>query len=76
MLENNIAVFLVTFATQEVVCWKKAKTGEVVIGDENGVESCRYALVLAREEASLEDEVTGGWKVMEMARRGSGKGGL
>jgi import inner membrane translocase subunit TIM44 len=49
MLENNIAVFLVTFATQEVVCWKKAKTGEVVLGDENGVEACRYAMVLARE---------------------------
>ncbi|KAI9636579.1 import inner membrane translocase subunit tim44 mitochondrial precursor [Dioszegia hungarica] len=75
MLENNIAVFLVTFATQEVVCWKKAKTGEVVLGDENGVEACRYAMVLTREEAGLEDEVTGGWKVVEMARRG-GKGGL
>ena len=73
LLENNIPVFLVTFATQEILCFKKAKTGEIAVGDENQVEACRYAMVLTRIEGELEDEVTGGWKVVEMARRG-GKG--
>lgn len=71
MLENNVPVFLVTFATQEILCFRKAKTGEAVIGDENQVEQCRYAMVITRVESELEDELTGGWKVVEMARRGS-----
>jgi hypothetical protein len=67
MLENNIPVFLVTFATQEQLLFRNAKSGEAVVGSENGVESCRYALVLTRVETELENPLTGGWKVVEVS---------
>jgi len=71
MLENNVPVFLVTFSTQELLLFRNAKTGEAVIGSEDAVEQCRYAMVLTRVESELDNELTGGWKVVEMARRGS-----
>lgn len=67
MLENNIPVFLVTFATQEQLLFRNAKSGEAVVGSENGVESCRYALVLTRVATELENPLTGGWKVVEVS---------
>ena len=72
MLESNgvdIPVFVVTFATQEVLLFRNAKTGEVTVGAEDRVEQCTYAAVLTRVEEELADELTGGWKVVEMARR-------
>jgi len=30
MLENEVPVFVVTFTTQEVLCFKNAKSGEVI----------------------------------------------
>lgn len=45
------------------------------MGTPDGVEQVRYAMVLTLEEGMLDCEETGGWKVMEMARRGT-KGGL
>jgi hypothetical protein len=68
LLENNVPVFLVTFASQEQLVFRSAKTGEVVVGSERDVESCRYAMVLTRLEAELENELTGGWKVVEVSR--------
>jgi len=70
MLENDIPVFVVSFASQEVLLFRNAKTGEAVVGDENSVEQCRYAMVLTRMESELDNELTSGWKVIEMARRG------
>jgi hypothetical protein len=67
MLENNIPVFLVTFATQEQLLFRNAKSGEAVVGSEDGVESCRYALVLTRVDTELENPLTGGWKVVEVS---------
>lgn len=69
MLENEVPVFVITFATQEVLCFKNAKTGEVIVGAEDRVEQCHYAAVIARIEEEIEDELTAGWKVVEMARR-------
>lgn len=69
LLESNggeIPVFVVTFATQEVLLFRKAKTGEVAVGAENKVEQCTYAAVLTRVEEELADELTGGWKVVEV----------
>lgn len=67
MLENNVAVFLVTFETQELLLFRSAKTGEAVVGSETDVESCRYAMVLTRVEADLDNELTNGWKVVEVS---------
>lgn len=71
LLENDVPVFVVSFASQEILLFRSAKTGEAVVGDENAVEACRYAMVLTRLPAEIDNELTGGWKVVEMARRGS-----
>ena len=67
LLENNVPVFLVTFASQEQLVFRSAKTGEVVVGSERDVEQCRYAMVLTRLEVELDNELTGGWKVVEVS---------
>lgn len=67
MLENNVPVFLVTFASQEQLVFRSVKTGEVVVGSESDVEQCRYAMVLTRVEGELDNELTGGWKVVEVS---------
>ena len=66
VLENDVPVFVVTFATQEILLFRNAKTREVVVGAEDRVEQCHYAAVVTRSELELEDELTGGWKVIEV----------
>jgi hypothetical protein len=67
ILENNIPVFVITFSTQEVLLFRNAKTREVVVGAENKVEQCMYAAVVTRIEEELGNELTGGWKVIEVS---------
>ncbi|EGO22264.1 hypothetical protein SERLADRAFT_451135 [Serpula lacrymans var. lacrymans S7.9] len=71
ILENNVPVFVITFATQEVLLFRNAKTREVIVGAEDKVEQCMYAAVVTRVAEELGNELTGGWKVVEMARRSS-----
>lgn len=65
-MEDEIPVFVITFATQEMLIFRNAKTGEIVIGAENRVEQCHYAAVITRVEEELDNELTGGWKVVEV----------
>lgn len=58
--------YLVAFQTQEIVLFKHTKTGEILVGSPTRVESVGYAAVFARVEEELEDELTGGWKVLEV----------
>lgn len=69
VLENDVNVFIISFRTQEVVTFRDPKTGEVVVGDEGRVEQCGYVAVMTRIEEELENEETGGWKVIDMGRR-------
>lgn len=69
ILENDIPVFVVTFATQEMVLFKNAKTGEIIVGAEDKVEQVHYAAVITRVIEDLDNELTGGWKVVEVRRR-------
>ncbi|KAH9935892.1 mitochondria import inner membrane translocase TIM44 subunit [Epithele typhae] len=69
ILENNVPVFVITFATQEMLIFRNAKTGEIMVGAENRVEQCHYAAVITRMEEELDNELTGGWKIVEMGRR-------
>ncbi|KAI0923887.1 hypothetical protein AcW1_006715 [Taiwanofungus camphoratus] len=69
LLENDIPVFVITFATQELLLFRNIKTGEIVVGAEDKVEQCHYAAVITRVEEELDNELTGGWKIVEMARR-------
>lgn len=73
ILEDEIPVYVVTFATQEVLLFRNAKTGEIMVGAENRVEQCHYAAVITRIEAELDNELTGGWKVVEVRTRVSTK---
>ena len=59
-------MFVITCATQEVLIFRNAKTREIVVGAENRVEQCHYAAVVTRIEEDLDDELTGGWKVVEV----------
>ena len=67
-LEDNTPVYVITFTTQEVLLFRDRKTREVVIGAEDRVEQCNYAAVITRVEEELENELTGGWKVIEVRR--------
>ncbi|PPQ67871.1 hypothetical protein CVT25_010310 [Psilocybe cyanescens] len=69
ILENEVPIFLITFSTQEMLLFRNAKTGEIVVGAENKVEQCTYAAAVTRVPEDLDNELTGGWKVVEMARR-------
>ncbi|TKY88921.1 hypothetical protein EX895_002162 [Sporisorium graminicola] len=70
VLENNVPVLVVSFTTQELMFFKDPKTGEVKAGNDSQPDLCRYAMVLTRVEEELDNQVTGGWKVVELARRG------
>jgi import inner membrane translocase subunit TIM44 len=67
MLENDVPVFLVTFATQEILMFRSAKTGEVVVGSPDAVEQVRYAAVLTLVEEELDNPETNGWKILEVS---------
>ncbi|KAH9852120.1 mitochondria import inner membrane translocase TIM44 subunit [Lenzites betulinus] len=69
ILENEVPVFVITFATQEMLLFRNVKTGEIVVGAEDRVEQCHYAAVITRVEEELDNELTGGWKIVEMGRR-------
>lgn len=59
-------MFVVTFSTQEVLLFRNAVSREVVVGAENRVEQCTYAAVITRIAEEMSDEITGGWKVVEV----------
>lgn len=72
MLDNNVPVLVVSFTTSELMWFKDAKTGEIKAGRSDQADLCRYAVVLTRIEEELDNEITGGWKIVELARRGQG----
>lgn len=69
VLENEVNVFVISFRTQEIITFRDPKTGEVAAGDENRIEQCGYVAVMTRLEEELENEETGGWKIIDMGRR-------
>ena len=46
--------------------FRNAKTGEIAVGADNKVEQCVYIAVLTRLEEELTNDLTGGWKVIEV----------
>lgn len=65
-MDNNVPVFVITFQTQEMLLFRNAKTRDIVVGAEDKVEQCHYVAVISRVEEDLDNELTGGWKVMEV----------
>lgn len=66
ILDNELPVFVIQFSTQEVLLFRNAKTREIVVGAEDRVEQCTYFAVVTRIEEELGNELTGGWKVIEV----------
>ena len=66
ILDNNLPVWVITFQSQEILLFRNAKTRDIVVGAEDKVEQCAYAAVITRVEEELDDELTGGWKVIEV----------
>jgi import inner membrane translocase subunit TIM44 len=67
MLENDVPVVVVSFSSQELLYFKDPKTNEVLAGREDQADLCRYAMVLTRLEEEMDNEITGGWKVVEVS---------
>lgn len=67
MLNEEIPVFVATFQTQEIFCFRNAITKEIAAGSPNEVVGVNYAVVIGRVEEELDDEITGGWKVLEVS---------
>jgi import inner membrane translocase subunit TIM44 len=76
ILENDVPVFLITFSTQEMLLFKNAKSGEIVVGAEDKVEQCMYAAAITRVEEELDNELTAGWKVIEVGIQELGLTGI
>ncbi|KAI5476194.1 mitochondrial inner membrane translocase subunit TIM44 [Pseudohyphozyma bogoriensis] len=69
ILENDLGVLVVAWQTQEILAYRDIKTGEITQGDEDKIMNVGYVAVLTRVEEELENKVTGGWKIIDMARR-------
>lgn len=69
ILENDVPVFIISFATQEMLLFRNAKSGEIVVGSESKVEQCTYVAVVTRVAEELDNELTAGWKIVEAGRR-------
>jgi hypothetical protein len=67
LLDNNVPVFIISFNTQEVLLFRNAKTGEITVGAEDKVEQCSYVAAITRVEEELDNELTGGWKVIDVS---------
>ena len=65
-LNDTVPVFLVTCEGQEIHAWKSAKTGEVKVGDVSSVKRSRYVFAMTITESETYNELTGGWKVVEV----------
>ena len=67
ILENDIPVLIVTCTTQEVLIFRDPKTREIVVGQEDRVEQCTYGAVITRIPEEMDNEITGGWKIVEVS---------
>lgn len=66
ILENDVHVFVVSWRTQEVLAYRDLKTNEITVGDENKIQQVGYVAVLTRVAEELDNEETGGWKVIDV----------
>ncbi|CAO0799510.1 unnamed protein product [Mucor circinelloides] len=71
ILENDVPVLVLSFRTQEIIVFRNAKSGEIVYGKEDLIEQVTYACVLTKEPEDLNNPVTGGWRIIDMAKHDS-----
>ena len=68
VLENQVPVAVVSFTTQEVILFRDRKTGDIRFGSQDRIQRVVYAMVLTRVEDEMLNPVTGGWRVIDMAK--------
>ncbi|KAI7870034.1 hypothetical protein BDF14DRAFT_1980587 [Spinellus fusiger] len=71
VLENDVPVLVMSFRTQEIILFRNAKSGEIVYGKEDHIEQVVYACVLTKEPEDLHNPITGGWRIIDMAKHDS-----
>ncbi|ORE01509.1 TIM44 subunit of mitochondria import inner membrane translocase [Rhizopus microsporus var. microsporus] len=71
ILENDVPVLVLSFRTQEIIVFRNARTGEIAYGKEDLIEQVTYACVLTKEPEDLQNPVTNGWRIIDMAKHDS-----
>ncbi|KAI9475961.1 MAG: hypothetical protein EXX96DRAFT_526847 [Benjaminiella poitrasii] len=71
ILENDVPVLVLSFRTQEIIVFRNAKNGEIVYGKEDLIEQVTYACVLTKEPEDLQNPITNGWRIIDMAKHDS-----
>jgi len=71
ILDNDIPVLVLSFRTQEVILFRNAASKEIVFGKEDSIEQVTYACVLTKQSEDLQNPITGGWRVIDMAKHDS-----
>ncbi|KAH9821934.1 hypothetical protein DFH28DRAFT_951065 [Melampsora americana] len=69
--ERELPVFVIAFRTHEINCFTNPGSGKVEVGNPDQIEQVQYVIVMTREAEQCGNEITGGWKVIDMARRSS-----
>lgn len=71
ILENDVPVLVLSFRTQEIIVFRNAKSKEIVYGKEDHIEQVTYACVLTKEPEDLQNPITNGWRIIDMAKHDS-----
>lgn len=71
VLENDVPVLIISFNTQEVTVFRNRLTREVVFGKEDAIEECTYACVITLTPETMQNPLTRGVRIMDMAKHGS-----
>ncbi|RUS21514.1 hypothetical protein BC937DRAFT_92448 [Endogone sp. FLAS-F59071] len=71
ILDNDVPVLVLSYRTQEVILFRNRVTQEIVYGKEDHIEQVTYACVLTILPENVQNPITGGWRVMEMAKHDS-----
>ena len=59
---------MITFATQEMLLFRNAKTGELAAGMEDRVQLVTYAIGITRMPEDVNNPETRGWRLIEMQK--------
>ncbi|AMD20656.1 HDL088Wp [Eremothecium sinecaudum] len=68
---QDVPALVVSCRVQEILLYRKAKTGEIAAGHESNIIMSTYAMVLTRDPENVNDKETEGWKILEFVRGGS-----
>ena len=63
---DTVPVFTILCEAQEVNAFRHPNTREVVVGSTGNVLRSRYAFSMTMVDTELENELTGGWKIIQV----------